>query len=48
MDLRSMALARFGGKPMDKATIQRMASNVYGAYYDIVQAENGATQWNRR
>jgi len=36
LDMKSMALARFGGKAMDKATIQKMASKVYGTYYDIV------------
>ncbi len=40
MDMSSMALARFGGKPMDKATIEKMACKVYGTYYDIVQAED--------
>jgi len=39
MDMSSMALARFGGKPMDKAAIQRAACKIYGTYYDIVHPE---------
>jgi 4-methylaminobutanoate oxidase (formaldehyde-forming) len=35
LDMSAMALARFGGKTIDKATIQKMASKVYGTYYDI-------------
>jgi hypothetical protein len=34
--MASMALSRFGGQPMDKATIQRMACKIYGTYYDIL------------
>ncbi len=36
MDMSSMALGRFQGRNLDKATIQRMACEVYGTYYDIV------------
>jgi glycine/D-amino acid oxidase-like deaminating enzyme len=38
MDLQSMALSRFGGQPMDKATIQRMACKIYSTYYDLAPA----------
>lgn len=40
MDMTSMALARFGGKAMDKATIQKMACKIYGTYYDIVHPDD--------
>jgi 4-methylaminobutanoate oxidase (formaldehyde-forming) len=36
MDLSSMALARFGGKALDKAVIQQQACKIYSTYYDIV------------
>ncbi len=36
LDMSAMALARFGGKVIDKASIQAEASRVYRTYYDIV------------
>ena len=35
LDMASMALARFAGKAMDKATIQKLACKIYGTYYGI-------------
>jgi 4-methylaminobutanoate oxidase (formaldehyde-forming) len=40
LDMKSMALARFAGKPLDKATIQKMACKIYATYYDIVHPDN--------
>lgn len=40
MDMTSMALARFGGKAMDKGMIQQMASRIYRTYYDIPTPTN--------
>lgn len=40
LDMKSMELGRFGGKPMDQSTIQSRASRIYGTYYDIVPLED--------
>jgi sarcosine dehydrogenase len=40
MDMKSMEIARFGGKLLDKGTIQQRACQVYGTYYDIVHTPN--------
>jgi glycine/D-amino acid oxidase-like deaminating enzyme len=36
MDLSHMALSRFGGRHLDRVTIEQRASAVYATYYDIV------------
>lgn len=44
LDLSAMAVARFGGKMMEKSTIQAEASRVYRTYYDIGESSAAASK----
>jgi 4-methylaminobutanoate oxidase (formaldehyde-forming) len=44
LDLSAMALSRFGGKRMEKATIQAEASRVYRTYYDLAEHSTAANR----